>query len=281
MAESTAGRAKFGPLEAAQIEEWLAGKRPRPLLAIPFGGPIPDKASPLGTDLDGEYFDRRSDVYPTLFSERPIIWHHGNDPTGRMGGTVLGKATDLRLGIDGEGEPEAEGWWVDAWILAGDNRRAEIAARQAVANFKGIVRRGATIYGSSAPLKSRAPFFARKPDGHIEKWAYAEQTLSTSPQNTMSTFGPMKAHLALFDGAGIDLPLAIRGVLSDLDNLGADLTATSNAGSGDDLEKAGRVLASSVEDDIRAALDALSRVIDRHMVAMKRHATEDAATQPE
>jgi hypothetical protein len=273
-------RARFAPLSDPQIEQWLEGKRPRPLLAIPFYGPIPS-GDGKGRDLDGEYFDGRTDIYPTLFPERPILWHHGVDPTGLMGAGVLGKATDLRLGIDGEGGDKAEGWWVDAWIMAGERRRSEIEQRR-MASFAKIARSGAPLYGSSAPLKSKAPFYVAEPDGHIAKWAYAEQTISTSPQNTLSTFGPMKAHLPLFDMAGVGLDPSIRDLLSDLDNLGSDLLATSGDRSGDPAAmKAGRVLASSAEEDIRAALDALSRVLDRHIAAMARHdAQEEPATQP-
>src|SRR5688572_24653345 len=79
------------------------------LLAIPFGGPLG------GRDLDGEYFTAKTDIKPDWFSERPVLWHHGQDEF--MSDTVIGKATDLTL--------EEDGWWVDVWIKHGE-RRADL-----------------------------------------------------------------------------------------------------------------------------------------------------------
>lgn len=214
-------------IEGAKLRQWLAGERPRPLLAIPFGGPIPS-ADGKGRDLDGEAFHRGTDVWAALFQERPILWHHGKDPTGRTAHSVWGKATDMRM--------EDDGWWVDAWMQAGDRKRNLLDQ---------LIEKGAKIYGSSAPLKGTAPFYVVGKAGLIDSWAYAEQTLSTVPQNHASTFGPMKAVLDDFEFAGIELPASLRGVLSALDNLGADLAGTP--------AKSGRVL-STVDDAVRTEM---------------------------
>lgn len=226
---------EFGDLEGAKLRQWLAGTRPRPLLAIPFGGPIPS-ADGKGRDLDGEAFHRGTNVWPTLFEERPILWHHGKDPTGRTNESVWGKATDLHM--------EDDGWWVDAWMKAGDSKRGLLDK---------LIEQGAKIYGSSAPLKGGPPFYIKGKAGLIDSWAYAEQTLSTSPQNHLSAFGPMKAVLGDFEFAGIELPASLQGVLSALDNLGADLTTTHN---GELPAKSGRVLSTDYELEL---LDLLAR----------------------
>lgn len=215
---------EFGDLEGAKLRQWLAGERPRPLLAIPFGGPIPS-ADGLGRDLDGEAFHRGTNVWPALFAERPILWHHGKDPTKRTEQSIWGKAKDLRL--------ENDGWWVDTWMEAGDRKRGLLDQ---------LIEKNAKIYGSSAPLKGGPPFYILGKAGLIDSWAYAEQTLSTVPQNHMSTFGPMKAVLDDFELAGIELPASLQGVLSALDNLGTDLTGTWTETSGEPPAKSGRVL---------------------------------------
>src|SRR6185436_4085438 len=82
------------------------------LLAIPYGGPIPSKASPLGVDLDGEWFSPRTDIKPGWFDVRLVDWHHGAD--GKLGRSILGKADNLT--------EDDDGWWVDVWLRHGERR---------------------------------------------------------------------------------------------------------------------------------------------------------------
>jgi hypothetical protein len=136
------------------------------LLAIPFGGPIPSPLFPRGIDIDGETFTERTDVKAAWFDSRPTDWHHGADPTGKMGRAVLGKAVDLGP-FDGKGiGPDADGWWVTVWLDQGQ-KRLDLIRRLASQ---------ATIYGSSESV----PGLTKKASsGEILVWPYIEQTLTT------------------------------------------------------------------------------------------------------
>lgn len=178
------------------------------ILAIPYGGPIEKAGAPYGADLQGEWFDETTDIKPDWFSERPTLWHHGKDPSGKMGTTLVGKAVNLHQ--------EDDGWWVDFWWKAGEKR---------VDLVRQLGRKGAHIYGSSSTLPSLAKV---EPSGRIAVWPYVEQTLSTAPVNTFSYTRPMKAMLEDFEAADIeDTPWssALKALLPELDDLASDLDA--------------------------------------------------------
>jgi cation transport regulator ChaB len=206
------------------------------LLAIPFGGPLG------GKDLDGEYFSERTDIKPDWFAERPVLWHHGQDDY--MTDTVIGKATDLTR--------EEDGWWVDVWIKAGE-KRAELVKRLA---------QKAPIYGSSGTIG-----YLRKATkaGEILVWPYVEQTLTTSPQNALSVTKPAKAWLDDFYDAHIPVHDALKAVLTDIDNLGADLPLTSlgDIPTGDAAAKAGRVLSARNERALRELVNQFLAAVDQ------------------
>lgn len=151
----------MNPLKATLIDGYTFK-----LLAIPFGGPIPSKHTPLGVDLDGEWFDQWTDIKPGWLDARVVDWHHGKDPTGVMGKAVLGKAVDLEMRRDG--------WWVTVRLNPSDHR-VELVRR---------IGQKATIYGSSESLGGHVQ--KDRHTGHIDVWPYWKQTLSTSPQNTLS-----------------------------------------------------------------------------------------------
>ncbi len=196
------------------------------LLAIPFTGPIGNR------DLDGEWFSPKTNIHPSLLPARLVDWHHGKDPL--MGRTVLGKAVL-------EPEPDDEGWWVDVWLNHGEKRLA-------------LVKRLAEkqpIFGSSEALWSK-----KADTGEILEWPYWRQTLSTSPQNTHSVIRPaMKATLEDMETAGIAVDERVSTFIDDLDALGVDLRSTSL---GEDVAKAGRVLAGRNEARLRGARDRLA-----------------------
>lgn len=198
--------------------------------AFPFTGPIPHPAWPGGVDLDGETFTHRTDIKPHWFDARPVDWHHGNDPTGKMGRTVLGKAVGLR--------EEEDGWWVDVWLDAGEQRTKLV---------KRLAERAA-IYGSSEPIQDMVRV---NKSGHIDVWPYLRQTLSTSPQNTHSVLTPLKA---ILDMHGVYSPTKAfwAEVLDTLRDLGPDLLG-AKAGQADDWSATLRSLDVSV-DRLRAAL---------------------------
>jgi hypothetical protein len=176
------------------------------ILAIPYGGPIDKVGAPKGVDLQGEWFDEHTDIKPDWFSERPTLWHHGLDPTGRMKQTLIGKAMNL--------QEEDDGWWVDFWWKKGEQR---------VDLVKQLGKKGAHIYGSSSTIPTLAKI---EPSGHIAVWPYMEQTLSTTPVNTYSYIRPMKAMLDDYDLAGIPVSSALKALLPRMEELASDLVAT-------------------------------------------------------
>lgn len=245
------------------------------LLAIPFGGPIPHPAFPRGVDLDGETFTERTDIKASWFPTRPVDWHHGGDVT--LGRTVIGKAANLTM--------DEDGWWVDVWLNHGERRLDLIKrlAEQAQSTGK------ATIFGSSEPVKGfvgYGPFMsggkaltdAGLRQGHplrrgeareIKVWAFGRETLSTSPQNTLSTIRPLKATFDDLLAIGSKPSAAFwQDVLADrMTDLGDDLRATSRG----ELEaKAGRVLSASNERDLRAALAAFEEAAAKLAAVMGR-----------
>jgi hypothetical protein len=164
------------------------------VLAIPFGGPFE------GKDLDGEFFSAATDIKPDWFDRRPLVWHHNLDKA--MPDPVLGTADDL--------ERKDDGWWTTVWL----NRSHQYwdAVNKLLSAGK--------IYGSSGSL----PNFVKtnRATGEILVWPYIEQTLTPTPANPYSVVVAAKA-LDHFEEADIDLSPAVRGLLTDLDSLTADL----------------------------------------------------------
>ncbi len=225
------------------------------LLAFPFSGPIP-KAGTRGVDLDGEFFSERTDIKADWLPFRPTDWHHGADPTGKMGRTSFGKAVDLG-GFEGKSnEPDQDGWWVTVWVDAGQKRLDLI---------KRLAER-ATIFGSSESV----PGLTKKAStGEILVWPYWRQTLSTSPQNTHSVIRPLKATLDEIEMAGerpgpsfwADLEASLR-------SLAPSLRLPSETGAVE--AKAGRVLSARNESDLRGALDEFRSALDRLDAVVRR-----------
>ena len=224
------------PMKAAPIDDDAFR-----LLAFPFTGPIP-RPGTRGVDLDGEFFSPRTDIKANWLPFRPLDWHHGNDPTGKMGRAVLGKAVDLGR-FDGKSdEPDEDGWWVTVWLAQGEKR---------VNLIRQLAARGAAIYGSSESV----PGLTKKAaTGEIMVWPYWRQMLSTSPQNTHSIIRPMKATLdeiAAFGGSPgasfwSDLESALR-------SLGPSLQLPPAMA--EEVAKAGRMLSAKNESDMAEALD--------------------------
>lgn len=163
------------------------------VLAIPYGGPFG------GKDLDGEYFSPATDIKPDWFDRRPLVWHHNLDKS--MPEPVLGTADDL--------EQQKDGWWTTVWL----NRSHQYwsAVNKLLTSGK--------VYGSSGSLPN---FVKTAKTGEILVWPYIEQTLTPTPANPYSVVVAAKA-LDHFAEADIDLSPAVRGLLTDLDSLTADL----------------------------------------------------------
>lgn len=229
---------KAEPLDTDALDAWFAGKIPRRLLAVPFGGPIPSFDG-KGRDMDLEYFDEKTDIKPDWFEERPVDWHHSQDPTGKLNGVLIGKAKNLTQ--------EEDGWWVDLWLNAGEKRLGLI---------KRLTEKGAELFGSSYAYPN---LVKRGKAGHIDVWPYMMQTLSTSPQNTMSVHRPAKAVLDYFTQADISVEPILADVLTELATL-RDLDANLT---GEAAAKAGRELSGANLTEIEEWLELLDSITTR------------------
>ncbi len=228
------------------------------LLAFPFTGPMPSPRNARGVDLDGEWFDERTDIKADWLKARPVDWHHGKDPLGVMGHavgddepapvdgrTVIGKAVDPRT--------EDDGVWVTLWLDAGARRLSLV---------KSLAERGARLFGSSETIGELAR--VDKATGHIDVWPYWRQTLSTSPQNTHSVLRPLKASL-------VDAMHSADYTPSDA--FWADLTAElSDLGPylRDGGAKAGTTSGSGERRAMDRALSRIGTSVDRLMELMQR-----------
>lgn len=245
------------PMTTSELDRWLQGKIPRRHLAIPFGGPFYSKASPLGVDKEGEWFDEESDLYggiPELVKSRKrlVDFHHMasgvpgySDPTGVMNGAVIGY-------MDLDREPSAEevegekyyGLWADMWARTGEHRRLAIGA---------LERRNTRLYGSSVPVAKATVI---NPTGHIDVWPVRFQAITIDPINRFAVLPPLaKAELPTNIA---DLPVeALRAFLAGEDDLAALRLPSSQGAAG---AKAGRVLSGVNEsdiDEVLAAIDAM------------------------
>jgi hypothetical protein len=137
------------------------------VLAIPFYGPFKG-----GKDLDGEYFDRETDIKARWFKSRPVLFHHGGDPA----------AKDEEYGDQElDAEPTDDGWWSTVWL----NRAARYASQ-----VEAMLRAG-KMYGSSGAISHLVRKDPRT--GHIEVWPHAEQTLTPTPANPYARITASKA----------------------------------------------------------------------------------------
>jgi cation transport regulator ChaB len=236
---------KAEPLDADAMDAWFEGKIPRRLLAIPFTGPIPGPSG-KSLDMDGEYFDENTDIKPDWFTERPVDWHHSQDPSGKLNGVLIGKAKNLQM--------DEDGWWVDLWLNAGERRLALV---------RKLAEKGAELFGSSYAYPN---LVKRGKAGHIDVWPYMMQTLSTSPQNTNSIHRPAKAVLDAFTRADIAVEPILADVLTELATL-RDLDANLT---GEAAAKAGRELSGANLSEMEEWREMLESIIKRTDAMLKR-----------
>lgn len=217
------------------------------LLALPFGGPIPYPGAPRGVDMDRQWFAEDTD-FGKPPRRVPVTWHHGLD--AKMGKAALGEAGDL--------EWDDEGGWVTVWMKHGD-RRVNLVRR--------LAEKGAAIFGSSEASpggqiragKAVLPWHRDVP-GQIVRWHYSGQTISSSPQNTLSVLRPMKATLDELKAGTLDPTAAFFDDLAGfMDNLA---TRPAIDPTGEMAAKAGRVLAARNEAKLREALAAMQAVLE-------------------
>lgn len=239
-------------MDNEEEEAWFAGRTSRKLLMVPFGGPLASPYSVKGMDIDGEWFDEKTDLYGPFDAlrktrERLVDWHHAyapphartGDPTGKMSATIIAKAVM-------DEEPDEDGYWADFWFRQGESK---------INLIRGLKRRypQTQFYGSGQAVASHVK--SDPVTGHIERFPLFMETLTTAPQNHLSTFRPVKAVLADLDSAQIPVDAGLIAFITDLDALGADLAPTS--GGSAVTAKAGRVLSALNERRLREALSAL------------------------
>jgi hypothetical protein len=249
---------KAEPLTVKKMDRWLAGEISRPVLVVPFTGPLP--GGKAGLDLDGEFFDDETDLYGPFAGLkasrwREMDWHHNDAgvPPKSSGGPLSMKGA-LIGEIEMHEDPDEDGLWADWWIRQGQARQQLIAARRVAL----IEARGEPIFGSS-----QAIYKQKASDGHIEVWPLYRHTATTSPQNTHAVIPALKG---LLDGLTPDdlSSGAMTALLVGLSELVPDLQATSSTVAADPLPadsepvaKSGRILAKSKEQRLRDAFDQL------------------------
>lgn len=218
------------------------------LLALPFGGPIPYPGAPRGADLDRQWFEPDTD-FGSVPRRVPVTWHHGMDQT--MGKSVIAEAGDLDFDDDGG--------WVTVWLRHGE-RRLNLVRR--------LAEKGAQIFGSSEAVDGSSRLRAGKAilpwrrdiPGAIVSWHYSGQTLSTSPQNTLSVLRPLKATL---DDLSSGIITPTDAFFTDLAAFVDNLTGPAADPTGDAAAKAGRILSAKNEEALRDAVSALAAVLEQ------------------
>lgn len=171
------------------------------VLAIPFGGPF------KGKDFDGEFFDRETDIKPRWFRERPVLFHHGQDPAVK----------DTDMGVQElDDEPKDDGWWGTVWLDRSHRYWAQVDEWL----------RAGKMYGSSGAIHHLVR--TNRKTGHIEVWPHAEQTLTLTPANPYARITASKA-LAGFDSVGIALPDDLRADLLNAGEPSGDLADGGDA----------------------------------------------------
>jgi len=139
------------------------------MLAVPYGGPIPKRLAPQGADLDGEWFSERTELRVGPHTAVPVLFHHDNDPTGRVRG---------RLGWASNWIRSPRGWLADVELDDTPSTRLVRRLSDRVELF------GSTSAERGAPVR-------REPTGEILYWPVAELSLSPSPQNVMAIHLPI------------------------------------------------------------------------------------------
>jgi hypothetical protein len=245
---------KAEPMTEKQITRWLSGDISRRILVLPFGGSIPSPKSPIGVDLDEEWFDAETDIYgdyPALKASRRRVvdWHHNDRifpaPPVSMKGHTLGE-------INLDEESEEDGIWADWWTKVGEENMRRVALME---------KRGVPLFGSTQAVPGAD---RTSPSGHIDVWPIYRHTITTAPINRRAAVPPLKAVLDALTTSDLSSE-AMKAVLVGLDALEVELRQNSDGlyvpDPGDDAAKAGRVLSGKNETAIRSRLRELQDAI--------------------
>lgn len=145
-------------------------------LAIPFGGPI------KGKDIDGEFFDKDTDLALDWFPDgRPILYHHGLH--GAVKTEVVGRQKTVTVGDEG------------GFVTGELDKRSRWYAR-----VKKLIDAGALGFSSGA-----MPHLVQtNKSGHIKRWPWVELSLTPTPAHPGAVAYAVKADASAFttDGDG-------------------------------------------------------------------------------
>ena len=152
------------------------------VLGVPFG-------SPEDKDAQGEYFTKHTDIMMNVGDERPVIYYHGDLPSGRPNPTPksIGKAKLVRT--------DEKGHWFDVTI----NKVGKFAQRLWTSAVQGLAR------ASGGSL----PHLVRKNDntGELHTWPLAELTLLDQGQGRVAANQLASVTLkAVYEEVEIDIP---------------------------------------------------------------------------
>lgn len=151
------------------------------VLGAPFG-------DPFNRDLQDDYFSPRTDFMMSEGDERPVLYYHGDDPTGNpdMQPQVIGKAKLTKK--------DDKGIWFDVIL----DKTKKYAERIWQAAMNGLAR---------ASTGSINYLVRRSPDREILTWPIGELTLVDKgqgrlPANEMA----MVALKTIFEEAKLEMP---------------------------------------------------------------------------
>ena len=153
------------------------------VLGVPFGGHLG------GKDAQGEYFTKNTDIMMDIGDERPVIYYHGDLPSGKPNPnpTAIGKAKLIRT--------DEQGHWFSVKI----KKLQRFAERLWQAAVQGIAR------ASGGSL----PHLTRKNDntGELYVWPLSELTLLDQGQGRMAANQLATVSLkSVYEDAEIELP---------------------------------------------------------------------------
>ena len=131
--------------------------------AIPFGGPVRDKTSAQGKDLDNEFFAADTNFCLDWFPDegRPMLYDHGMDSTLKLDkiGQQVTKYVDPELGV-----------WAETQLDM-SHKYGEL--------ILDLAKKGVLGYSSGA----LGGYVRRGAQGKIEQWPWIELTATVRPAN--------------------------------------------------------------------------------------------------
>jgi hypothetical protein len=160
-------------------------------LAIPFG-------TASKKDLDGEYFDARTDLCLPWFGEtgRPILYGHGLNPAVKA--EVVGRQTSF--------DQRDDGVWIQVELDKSSRYRERVGK---------LIEQGALSFSSG----SMPHLVQTSKDGHIDRWPWVENSFTPTPAHPRAVVYAVKsADMAEhYAAANIDIPDPLAAALKALD----------------------------------------------------------------